>query len=69
MTSSEEKIKDDGLIFHWDRKASHLSNTPLKDHNHKRNLDEYFDFLDEMPPHKQELRKATLLYKQPFTIE
>ncbi len=70
MKSQVHRTKIDQLTFHWDHKASRSSHKKRGIHtdcDKKRNLDKYFDMLDELKPHKQELRH-TKIYKEPFTL-
>ncbi|MEW6102403.1 MAG: hypothetical protein AB1630_01075 [bacterium] len=59
------KAKINSLIFQWDNKASkkNLFNKDKK----QRSLDEYFDLLDEIKPHKHELNSAKI-FKTPVYI-
>lgn len=70
MKSQEKRKKADGLILQWDNKALSASNARKgmpPDYNKRRSLVEYFDFLDEIMPHIQELRRTTVFYK-PFRL-
>ena len=70
MKSREKKKKIDKLILKWDSKALPLSsirkNVP-PDYDKQRPLDEYLDFLDEIRPHIQELRRLKV-FDKPFKI-
>lgn len=49
-----ERPKIDELIFRWDHKVS-TSSGVRDEYNEQRCLEEYFDLLTEIKPHKQEL--------------
>lgn len=63
MKSKDKTLKINNLVFQWDYR---LKNLETKD-NKERLLDEYFDFLSEILPHKQELTKVKV-FKIPFSL-
>ena len=70
MKSQVRRKKIDKLILEWDHKALSLSNDrkdTSHDYDKQRSLDEYFDFLDEVKPHKHELMYTNVIDK-PFTL-
>ncbi|MDI6736449.1 MAG: hypothetical protein QME42_09730 [bacterium] len=70
MKSQAKRTESDKLIFQWDNKASRFSGIKRNDspeYNKQYSLDEYFDFLAEIKPNKQEL-KYTKVFTRPFTL-
>ena len=70
MKSQAKRTASDKLTFHWDRKASRNTSTSgdmQSNYHQKRSLNTYFDFLDEVKPHMEELRQ-TQVFKKPFTL-
>ena len=70
MKLQAKRIKNDKLIFQWDHKASRFSGIKRNDgteYNKQCFIDEYFDLLAEIKPHKQEL-KYTKVFGIPFTL-
>jgi hypothetical protein len=69
MNSKNKHRNSDILKFHWGPGAPKPVRIKRKqsDQDIKRNLDEYFDFLDQVRPTIQELRR-TIIFNQPFTL-
>jgi hypothetical protein len=70
MTSQDNQRDFDTITLHWDHSASTPSDIEKNIRNDqpiKRNLDEYFNFLDQVRPHIDELRR-TSIFKKPFTL-
>jgi len=68
MKSQAKRTAADKLTFHWDRKASRNASTRGdKQSNDQKDLTVYFDFLDEVKPHREELRQAQV-FKKLFTL-
>ena len=64
MKLSESKT-DEELIFHWHNKPEP---SPIHiDHSKKRDFEDYFDFLEELPPYPQEVRQVTI-FGMVFTL-
>lgn len=68
MKSQAKRTAGDKLTFHWDRKASRNASTRGdKQSDYQKDLNAYFDFLDEVKPHREELRETQVFIK-PFTL-
>jgi hypothetical protein len=70
MTSQDNQKDFDTITLHWDHSASTTSDIEKNirnDQHIKLNLDEYFNFLDQVRPHIDELRR-TSIFKKPFTL-
>jgi hypothetical protein len=71
MKSSKNKHGNyDILKFHWGTSASKPASIKKQvqtDQDIKLNLDEYFNFLEQVRPTIQEIRR-TIIFKQPFTL-
>lgn len=65
MSSSKNKTEPDDLIFHWDHQAE--QSPPPLDNNEKRDLDDYFDFLEQLPPHPHEIQDVKI-FDKPFKL-
>ena len=67
MKSSENKTDADKLDFFWDYNAARVLKARQGESGKKKNLDEYFEFLDEVKPGMRELRH-TVIFDEPFTL-
>ncbi|MFH0775192.1 MAG: hypothetical protein V2A53_06870 [bacterium] len=70
MKSQVKRPKIDNLVFQWDHKATTSLDIKKNDsieYNKHRLIDEYFDLLAEIKPHKQELSNIKM-FEIPFTL-
>jgi len=70
MKLQVKRPKIDNLIFQWEHNAPGSKDTrrnPDTEDNKQRLLDEYFNLLSEIKPHKQELNDIKI-FATPFTL-
>ena len=67
MKSSEHKTDADKLKFVWDHNAAKVLQTKQVEDGKKKDMDEYFEFLEQFKPSRRELLDV-VVYDEPFTL-
>ena len=65
MKSLVKKNKNENLIFHWDPYSN--KNKIEIDKTFNKDLNNYFEFLETIKPHKNELNQITI-FKRSFSL-
>ena len=65
MKSLKNIKKNENLFFHWGPKSA--KNKFKTDKTYCNDLNKYFEFLEEVKPHKNELDQITV-FERPFNL-